>query len=106
MVIEMNGVIGPGDMTAINEAHDARLFAEGCLFVLCFTGNVTGMAPAARHEHKVRPKDPPPSFSAILGARFVARVIIDMMVRAANLLTNAQVTHRFFDEEAEARAWL
>lgn len=106
VVVEMNGVIQPGDMNAINEVLHERLFAEGHLLTLCLTANVTGMDPAARRETKARPKDPPPTYAAILGANFVARVVIDMLMRAANLLANAKITHGFFTSEAEARAWL
>lgn len=106
VVVEMSGVIQPGEIHTINEVFHERLFAEGRLFVLCFTANVTGMDPAARRESKARPRNPPPTYAAILGASFVSRVVIDMIMRAANLLADAKLTHRFFSGEAEARAWL
>lgn len=47
-----------------------------------------------------------PGAGGILGASFTIKTLAQMLVRAADLLTKNPAALRFFDTEAEARAWL
>jgi hypothetical protein len=47
-----------------------------------------------------------PTAGAVAGASFATRTVAQMLIRAADLLANRPTDRRFFDTEAEARAWL
>ncbi|UQA54848.1 hypothetical protein [Polyangium aurulentum] len=106
MFLYFEGVVDEHQMAAISNEHNTRLLQQGRLFLLCVAGKGVRLTPAARNEVRNRPKNLPPYWFACVGAPFAARVVVDMLVRAAKLFTGTTATHRFFDEEAEARAWL
>jgi hypothetical protein len=106
MTLEFHGLITAADMAAILQEYDARLLAQGRLFVLCNMSEAGDMMPEARATAKRRPKGLPWSYIAYVGASFGKRVVIDMLMRAIAVLSRVMTTHRFFDNEAEARAWL
>jgi hypothetical protein len=106
MFLHLEGMIDAREMAAIAAEHNQRLLAHGRLFTLCVAGKGVRMSPEARHGVRNRPKNLPPYWLACVGAPFAARVIVDMLMRALKLFTGATTTHRFFDSEAEARAWL
>ena len=106
MFLYLEGAVDAREMAAISDEHNQRLLARGRLFTLCVAGKGVRLSPEARHEVRNRPKNLPPYWLACVGAPFAARVVVDMLMRAVKLFTGTTATHRFFDGEAEARAWL
>ncbi len=106
MYLYMEGEVDAREMAAIANEHNERLLACGRSFLLCVAVKGVRQTPEARLEVKNRPKNLPPYWMACVGAPFAARIVIDMLMRAVKLFTDTTATHRFFDTEAEARAWL
>jgi hypothetical protein len=106
LVLRMRGALLPGEMGAIARVHDARLLERGRLFVLV---DVTAAEPpsyAARQELKERPKKLPPHWIAYVGIPREYSIVLDLIVRAASVLSSSKIVHRYFPDELAARAWL
>ncbi len=65
-----------------------------------------GISREARQTVGERSRDAIPAAAALFGARFPLRIGAELIFRAAAALSGRSRYFRFFDTEAEARAWL
>lgn len=106
LIIRIRGALLPGQMKRVAEVLDARLLERGRLFVLCDVGRAEPPSYASRQEIKARPKKLPPHWVAYVGIPKEFGTIMDLMLRAASLLSSSKIVHRYFQDEPSARAWL
>jgi hypothetical protein len=76
------------------------------VYLLCDMTGYEGVTRAGRKLVGERSLEAVPRAMAIFGVSFTLRISIEMIVRAALLLSRKSLRVRFFDNEAEARAWL
>ncbi len=103
------GDITPEDMAAMFD--DLRRFSRGRPHVLTLADltRCGTLSAAARKAAADAGKGLPVRGAAVVGASFQMRMFATLMTRALNLFNGASDTYnplRFFDTEAEARAWL
>jgi hypothetical protein len=106
LVVVLRGALTADEMREIVRAHDEKLLAEGDLQVLSDLRAVTTVEPGARHALGGRPKDLPGYCTAYMVPNFKIKLVMDLLLRAANSIMKSKLVHRFFDDEAEALAWL
>lgn len=106
LVIDFQGPVTAAEMAEIVGLHDQKLVADGDLYVLSNLVRAGHPEPAARHVLGARPKGLPGYCVAYVVEDFRMKLLLGLLVRAANLLTTSTVVHRFFDGKDEARAWL
>lgn len=106
LIIRIRGAFLPGEMKALAQLHDERLLERGRLFVLVDVHAAEPPSYAARQELKDRPKKLPPHWIAYVGMPREYAVILDLIVRAASVLSSSKIVHRYFQDEPSARAWL
>ncbi len=106
MTIVFRGPLGAQDMQEILREHDGKLGADGDLFVISDLRGLTTVEPGARHALGKRSKTLPGYCVAYMVPNFQIRLVLEMFLRAANVLMKAKVSHRFFDDELQARRWL
>jgi len=76
------------------------------LFLYIDVHAASGIDSRARKRISDLTKARPYTASAVVGASFPIRVAIELIVNAARLLVKDATETRFFDTDAEARAWL
>ena len=105
-IIEFRGPMSAADMGEILREHDGKLAADRDLFVLSDLRALTTVEPTARHALGTRPKGLPGYCVAYMVPNYRMKMVMDLVIRAANVLTPSKVVHRFFDDAEEARRWL
>lgn len=106
MTIAFRGPLRAQDMQEILSEHDGKLCADGDLFVISDLRALTTVEPGARHALGKRSKALPGYCVAYVVPNFRVRLLLDVLLRAANALMNVKVHHRFFNDDASARQWL
>jgi hypothetical protein len=106
MTIVFRGPLGAQDMQEILREHDGKLCVDGDLFVISDLRALTTVEPGARHALGKRSKALPGFCVAYMVPNFQVRLMLEVLLRAANALMKVKVLHRFFDDELLARQWL
>ena len=99
----MCGDLSPTQTEELLMHYGAVVDEQGYALIVMFVGNGGGMSMPARKAASEWSKVYGPHVrSAVIGASFVMRTGIELMNRAANLLTRRAVPIGFFDTEEEA----
>jgi hypothetical protein len=104
--LELRGDLALDEAACILRELDARLVAQGRLFILCEVSQLGNLTVGARGHLRHRPKRRAPYVIAYVGAGFKMRVVVDLLDRAAKLLGQDRIYYCFFDRKEEARTWL
>ncbi|KIG15591.1 hypothetical protein DB30_05465 [Enhygromyxa salina] len=107
--LQWHGDIGAAEVTAI-EAYSAALRQElggdAQVYALVEIGDDVGISRDARPGIGTLAREQPWAATALVGARYEVKVLIELTLNATRLLTKAVHDVAFFDTNAEARAWL
>jgi len=106
MTIVFQGPLDAQQMQEILREHDGKLAADGDLFSISDLRGLTAVAPGARHALGARSKNLPGYCVAYMVPHFQAKLILEVLLRTANLLLKVKVHYRFFDAVEPAREWL
>jgi hypothetical protein len=106
MDLHVRGSFLPGELGTLTREFEARLVKKGRMFVFCRVSEHGLPSPASRQEIKHRSMKIPPHWIAFVGQSRELNVILDLILRARALLTRSIITHRYFQDEPSARAWL
>jgi hypothetical protein len=106
LVITFRGDLSVAEMRAIVEEHDARLVRDGDLYVVSDLRLLGALERGARHVLGNRSKELPGYCSAYMAPHFKMRLVMDLLMKAVNLMMASKVLHRFFDREEDALVWL
>ena len=106
MMIVFRGPLRVQDMQGILQAHDEKLRRDGDLFVISDLRALGSVEPGARHALGVRSKVLPGYCVAYMVPSFQLKLLMEVLLRAANFRLKGKVQYRFFDEVAPAHEWL
>ena len=93
-------------MRAFNKHCEALAARHGKLYLITDMTRSTGMTPEARKLSTEYSSGNPFNGMVFFGASFTMRTIVNMMVRAGQLLGRNDGAMQFVQNEAEARAWI
>lgn len=106
LTIVFRGPLGAQEMQEILREHDGKLEREGDLFTISDLRGLGSVEPGARHALGARSKTLPGYCVAYMVPSFQVKLLLELLLRTANLLLKVKVHYRFFDDEALAREWL
>ncbi len=93
-------------MRAFNRLAEELSAKHGQLYLLTDMTKSTGMTPEARKvSTEYSGGKSPFAGMAFFGASFAMRTLVNMMVRASQLLGRVDAPMQFVESEADARAW-
>lgn len=104
-VIEYSGDVSGEEAAALLSASPHEPVDGRHVFLLCDVTAVGAVHPSARRMPRDSHKFDK-AFLAYVGATFTLRVMSNMFLRALNMLKGPRWVHRYFDDQASARAWL
>lgn len=106
MSIVFRGPLEAQQMQEILREHDGKLAADGDLYSISDLRALGPVAPGARHALGARTKNLPGYCVAYMVPHFQAKLLLEVMLRTANLLLKVKVHYRFFNAEEPAKEWL
>ncbi len=106
LTVVFRGQLGAQDMREILIEHDGKLNRDGDLFSISDMRRVGAVEPGARHALGARSRNLPGYCVAYMVSSFQMKLLMEVLLRAANLRLKGKVAYRFFDSEGPAREWL
>ncbi|MBL9007847.1 MAG: STAS/SEC14 domain-containing protein [Myxococcales bacterium] len=106
IVFEADGVIEEADVEATLQISADILRTHPQYWILVDLRKLTGVEATARRRAATSPQNKQLAGVAAFGASTLMRSLITLIVRAMVMLGHSQLVMRFFETEAEARAWL
>ena len=106
MTVVFRGQLGAQDMQEILREHDGKLSRDGDLFIISDMRQMSTVEPGARHALGARSRSLPGYCVAYMVSSFQVKLLMEVLLRAANLRLKGKVLYRFFDAEGPAREWL
>jgi hypothetical protein len=106
-VITYRGDIVEDEVAELFEAIRLLVDSTKAFFFIIDLRQQSNLTPAARKRVSQELKAIQPQAVAIIGASFPVRVLVILIEKAAGVLSKAdRPFNRFFDAEADARAWI
>lgn len=107
VVVRTSGTIDESVARYIGALHDELAVSIGYALELQYCHESTTLTHEARHSYfKWNRKRQFPGAVAVVGASFATKTMAMLLTRAVKLAVVAHTEMKFFDTEAEARAWL
>jgi hypothetical protein len=104
--LRWTGTLVESDIRALFTTAYEIMARQGRFFLLLDATRGTDVKPAARKHILSYSKEPPFTGTAIYGAPFQTRVMVNMIVNAVNMFRTEKFAVLVCDEEARARAWI